>query len=121
MEPSVFFIVNGLIALSFVLYFMSMKKKKSSFHEIWEAPKDSQEREGASSQKGRESTLEKELTCQFMYNGENWDAFEILGVPAGSNLQMVEPAYRALKSKTHPDSFGIIEAAYGALKKLYYI
>lgn len=45
-------------------------------------------------------THERSLNCLFQYNGHSWDAFEILGVPAGSSLEVCEKAYLKAKSGT---------------------
>jgi hypothetical protein len=58
---------------------------------------------------------EKSLNVLFMYNGHNFDAYEVLGVPAGANLQMVERYYQeALRHKGHDRDF--IEAAFYAIR-----
>ena len=55
------------------------------------------------------------LNVIFVWNGHPWDAFEVLGVPAGSSLEAVEKAYQDLLSKTDPQSAPFIEAAYQAI------
>ena len=39
-------------------------------------------------------TGERPLNVVFNYNGHSWDAYEVLGLPAGSSLEMVQQAYR---------------------------
>lgn len=59
---------------------------------------------------------EKSLNVLFNYNGHTWDAFEILGIPAGAPPALVESAYRRMKAKTAPESQAFIEAAYQAIQ-----
>lgn len=55
------------------------------------------------------------LNVLFMYNGHNFDAYEVLGVPAGANFQIVERFYQeALKKKGEDREF--LEAAFFAIK-----
>lgn len=58
---------------------------------------------------------EKSLNVLFMYNGHNFDAYEVLGVPAGANFQVVERYFQeALKKPGNDRDF--IEAAFYAIK-----
>lgn len=60
---------------------------------------------------------EKILNVFFNYNGHCWDAYEILGVPAGAPPALVESAFKKLISTTAPESRGFIEAAYEAIRQ----
>ena len=51
----------------------------------------------------------------FNYNGHMWDAFEILGVPAGSDNSVVERAYTAALHSVEPGSSEMIQMAYQAI------
>lgn len=52
----------------------------------------------------------KELNVVFNHNGESWDAYEVLGLPAGSSLEEVEKAF---KNSAQTD---LMKAAYKAIK-----
>lgn len=59
---------------------------------------------------------EKTLNILFNHNGHTWDAYEILGIPAGAPPALVESAYRNLLAKTAPESREFVDAAYNAIK-----
>lgn len=55
------------------------------------------------------------LNVVFNYNGHSWDAFEVLGVPAGSSRDKVEEAYKNSLARVDDASKAFIEAAYRAI------
>jgi hypothetical protein len=57
----------------------------------------------------------KELNILFNYNGHTWDAYEVLGVPAGSNLVDVTRAYQGMLKKADPESHVFLETAFRAI------
>lgn len=58
----------------------------------------------------------KALNVIFNYNGHSWDAYEVLGVPAGASLPIVTAAYQtALKRCAGPESMEFLETAYRAI------
>ncbi len=44
----------------------------------------------------------KNLNVMFMYNGHSFDAYEVLGIPAGSSYQTAQKAYEELMQNTDP-------------------
>lgn len=58
------------------------------------------------------TTSAKELNVLFNYNGHSWDAYEVLGVPAGENIVAVTRAYQELVKKSSPESLEFLETAY---------
>lgn len=59
---------------------------------------------------------EKSLNVMFMFNGHSFDAFEVLGLPAGARDEMVEKAYeKAVKERTHEKDF--LDAARIAIRQ----
>lgn len=58
---------------------------------------------------------ERSINCVFNYNGHSWDAYEVLGLPAGSSLENVEAAYRESLSRVEATSKNFVEAAYQAI------
>jgi hypothetical protein len=61
------------------------------------------------------TTSAKELNVLFNYNGHSWDAYEVLGVPAGENIVAVTRAYQELVKKSSPESLEFLETAYQAI------
>ena len=58
----------------------------------------------------------KMLNVVFNYNQHTFDAYEILGLPAGASFQMVEKAYLDMKANTNDSRLPLIEAAYHAIR-----
>ncbi|MGE0634102.1 MAG: hypothetical protein AB7O96_16930 [Pseudobdellovibrionaceae bacterium] len=57
----------------------------------------------------------KNLNVMFIYNGHNWDSYEVLGVPAGSSLSSIQKAYKESLARTNSQSHDFINAAYQAI------
>lgn len=58
----------------------------------------------------------KSLNVMFIYNGHSWDAYEVLGVPAGASIPIVTEAYQtALRRCTGVESAEFLETAYKAI------
>ncbi len=58
----------------------------------------------------------KSLNVMFMYNGHNFDAYEVLGVPAGARMEMVQAAFDKAISQQGSDR-EFLEAALSAIKR----
>lgn len=58
---------------------------------------------------------EEELNVYFMHNGYMWDAYEIIGVPAGAPMADVEMAYIKSRTRIDEESKEILERAYAAI------
>ena len=54
----------------------------------------------------------KELNILFNYNGHTWDAYEVLGLPAGASLVDVTKAYQEMIKKSEPESHEFLETAF---------
>lgn len=59
----------------------------------------------------------KSLNVIFNYNGHSWDAFEVLGVPAGAKPAMVEEAYKKSLQQTDKTSHDFLKTAFEAIRK----
>ena len=57
----------------------------------------------------------KILNVMFNYNGHSWDAYEVLGVPAGANITMVTEAYHTAVRRSDKESVEFLETAYKAI------
>ncbi len=100
-----FVLVNSaLVIMLLYLFFKDRKQKPNSKFDI---NKKSKPLDSSSFFK----TEGKELNVLFNFNGETFDAYEVLGVPAGSPLDEVEKAYK----KTDKNEFQ--KAAFDAIKK----
>ncbi|MES2962998.1 MAG: hypothetical protein V4760_03845 [Bdellovibrionota bacterium] len=58
---------------------------------------------------------EVSLNVLFNWNGHTWDAYEVLGLPAGSSRAKVEQAFVAARSKADSDSLPFLKAAHDAI------
>ena len=58
---------------------------------------------------------EEELNVYFNFNWNMWDAYEIIGVPAGSPLSDIEMAYLKCRMRIDDESKEILEMAYEAI------
>jgi hypothetical protein len=58
---------------------------------------------------------EKVLNILFQYNGETWDAYEVLGLPAGSNMDQAQVAFE-IALKEGRDSEAFLKAALHAIR-----
>lgn len=59
----------------------------------------------------------KTLNVLFLYNGHDWDAYEVLGVPAGASLSTVTTRYQQLIRDADRGKMEFFEAAYQAILK----
>jgi len=61
------------------------------------------------------SASSKELNILFNYNGHTWDAYEVLGLPAGASLVDVTKAYQAMLKSADPESHEFLETAFKSI------
>ena len=66
--------------------------------------------------------LDSKLSSQprhviFNYNGHDWDAYEVLGVSAGSSLEQAEASYRESVQSLDEGSQIFLKTALEAIKK----
>lgn len=62
-----------------------------------------------------QGTKQKNLNVMFIYNGHSWDAYEVLGVPAGASLKLVTEAYQTALRRSDKESVEFLETAYRAI------
>lgn len=58
---------------------------------------------------------EKNLNIIFNYNGHSWDAYEVLGVPAGASMPLVTQAYQQALRDCDKTAVEFLETAYKAI------
>lgn len=59
----------------------------------------------------------RQLNILFLYNGHDWDAHQVLGVPAGTSLSVVTQRYQQLIKSSDAGQIQFYEAAYRAILK----
>lgn len=57
----------------------------------------------------------KDLGAFFIYNGHDWEAHDVLGVPQGAHIKDVTAAYQKLLLTAKPEQFVFFEVAYKTL------
>lgn len=109
MDPTLFLLLNAGVVTLLVLLFMNLKRhrqqpsrlnlKKVQFKPV----------------NAIDMANEHELNVYFNFNGHMWDAYEIIGVPAGSPMSDVEMAYIKSRMRIDSESKEILEMAYSAI------
>lgn len=57
------------------------------------------------------------LNVLFNWNGHTWDAYEVLGLPAGSSRDKAAAAFQAARAKADPESIPFLQAAFEAITR----
>ncbi|RYZ77083.1 MAG: hypothetical protein EOP05_03015 [Proteobacteria bacterium] len=70
---------------------------------------------------GREmqAVQEKSLNIFFNWNGHAWDAYEVLGIPAGASLETALQAFERAKAQADKETAPFLRAAYEAIANTY--
>jgi DnaJ-domain-containing protein 1 len=113
MSSQDFLLVNLFVGFLVFLVFMIKRKgvvPPSKLNLRAPTSLDSSDRQGNNKQNVRI------LNVIFAYNGHTWDAFEVLGVPAGSSIAACEEAYRRALSQNDPKSAEFLRIAISAIR-----
>jgi hypothetical protein len=60
---------------------------------------------------------EKVLNVMFNWNGHTWDAYEVLGIPAGSSREAAQAAYQRVSAQCDSESLPFLKAALEAIQR----
>lgn len=74
--------------------------------------------EGSLKEKGQSSKIKSDphsINVIFVYNGHEWDAYKVLGIPAGSSREKVEEAFKKTISRVDKESKSFFTVAYQAI------
>ncbi len=104
-----FLIFNAIIVTVLVAFFLSGKNKKLK------PAKLNLKKANFTPVTDVDINDEEELNVYFMHNGYMWDAFDIIGVPAGAPMSDVEMAYLKSRMRIDDESKEILEMAYSAI------
>ncbi len=134
MDSQLFFILNLIAAVFLAWWFLSARKgnskvssldlKKGEFfpkeERAIEPKKQAKEKYGSGpfSKSAPPSAPEqkaKMLNVLFMYNGHDWDAYEVLGLPAGCSLNLVTQRYQDLIREADSGKLEFYQTAYEAI------
>lgn len=131
------FLLNFIIFLALVLYFVfgRSKPQQPTVLNLKAAPKPEEidfadEKSIATRMDGAKDVtppkaeissgnklIQKSNSVFFMYNGHEWEAFEVLGLPKGCDIQSATSHYQNLIRTSDPSTFEFFELAYAAILK----
>lgn len=78
-----------------------------------ESPKTAAIQQAVQQAEPREAA--RSLAVIFMYNGHDWEAHDVLGVPQGASMHEITKVYQELVKKTDARSLQFYEQAYNAI------
>jgi len=108
-DPKIYIILNAVIVILLVAYFLTVKKKQHPTKLNFKAEKPLEDF----------SALIRDvpLNVFFNYNGHSFDAYEVLGAPAGSTPEEIQNAYqKTLATATDPTSREFYKVALEAIQ-----
>jgi len=116
MDPQIldFLYVNGIVVLLLVLYMAFWRPKRQPTPLKLRNEKNNKIR---STGEHGAAARERILNVIFQYNGHDFDAYEVFGLPAGSSLSAVEQAYNHVLSSTDVEDHTFYNHAFDAIKK----
>lgn len=121
MNPQDFIFLNlGVALVIAVLFFRGRKQKSPTRLRFARSARPSQppvERPKTSVEEGEEESERRSvnLNVMFNYNGHSWDAYEVLGVPAGSSMPAVDKAFNESLKTSRKESEEFLRAAYDSI------
>lgn len=127
-DPNVkdFLFLNAAVLALVVFYILRRRPRSALKYSVKPGPKGDSEKSGSSQEStfgiktpaassGAAGYQGKTLNVIFNYNGHSWDAYEVLGVPAGSSLERVKSALEEGLKQVDPESRVFLETAYQAI------
>lgn len=111
MRASTFLIINAIILTYMLLriYWSTQKRSRPSAKDTFQAFDIFANAAKGASGKSRE----KSLNCHFKHNGQTYDAYQVLGVPAGAPFDICQKAFDRLNGAENAELF---KAAINALR-----
>lgn len=117
MDSQLFFILNLVVAVALTLWFLSGRKGNSKVSSLDLKKGEFFPKEEAPVELKKQAVPVKQLNVLFMYNGHDWDAFEVLGLPAGCSFKMVTQRFQELIRDADQGKLEFYQAAYEAILK----
>jgi hypothetical protein len=94
-----------------------LRAQQSSLKQISEPKVSLLEPETSLSQVSSDKTESKQLSIFFIYNGHDWEAHQVLGIPQGASIDVATRAYQEQLKAADPMSYEFYEAAHAAIFK----
>lgn len=106
-----FLFLNGFVVFLLVIYMLFWRTRSEPTRLKLNSP----QKRLNSSQKVSEPKM-RQLNVYFQFNGHDFDAYEVLGVVAGSSLAVVEKTFRSLLASSPEDSHEFYRKAFEAIR-----
>lgn len=140
MNSQLFFFLNLAIGAGFLFWFLAGRKAPGSQPTPLGSPKRpaapppklrvvpaepvveqnrAAEKDAGAEERDRRIANAKSLNVPFLYNGHDWDAYQVLGIPAGASLPLVTKRYQDLLKDSVGGQREFYEAAYAAILKQF--
>ena len=121
MDPKVlhFLYFNGLVVLLLIVYFIWRPRRNPSRLKLRQ-PLQRDKLDPLPDFKNAPETEKREeraLNIIFQFNGHDFDAYEVLGLTAGSTLEHVDKVYAELLASSEQDAHEFFRIAYQAIRK----
>jgi hypothetical protein len=115
-----FLYLNGFVVLVLVAYLFWRPKRSPSRLKLRQTEirnkLESSSSDCFKNAPENEVRTERQLTIIFQFNGHDFEAYEVLGLAAGSSLDTVEKCYQGLISRESSDTHEFFRMAYNAIK-----
>ena len=111
-----FLYLNGLVVLALIIYLLRRPKNRMSrlkLKKVQDLARSAPDGDVADAN----FRHERPLNVIFQYNGHDFDAYEILGVPAGSHWPAVETAYDRMVKTCQAGDDEIYHHAFNAIRR----
>lgn len=108
--------IQGLLILGGVLFLLWKPKSKKGMRLQLDKTFKTDSSSLANLVEFKEKNSSRSLQVFFNYNGHTFEAYEVLGIPAGASLAAVERAFREQRTLADSESRPFLEAAFAALK-----
>ncbi len=114
-----FILLNLGIVTLLLIYFLTLRRRERPTRLHFSRPSLKKQRfyndVVLSDEKVSEEGNVRDVNLVFCYNEYHWDAYEVLGVPAGASFEDVQAAFDRM-IHTEKDSQAFYQAAYQAIK-----
>jgi hypothetical protein len=109
MQSGDFLLIYGVVVILLLIFFFRGKRKAPDLRLHLSTHKPV-----VSNGKDTSEKSIRDLNCFFNFNGETWDAWEVLAVPAGGSHDEIARGFKAAVEKS-PSAETFYRAAYEAL------
>lgn len=118
MNNQVLLIIQFIFSIIFIWWFLS-RRGQTPHPTVLNLEKDLEVQKELRTVKKIEAPLPKSLNVIFMWNGHTWDAFEVLGLAAGSSMEKVKQQFEILHVKSDTGQRKFLEEAYNSIRVKY--